>query len=544
MGEPRPRSSGVLSMSANRRKSYLAVDDEKQNIVEHFEQVQGRIEEVTRQSKCLSAILKKKVNVDKDHVKAIHKMTQSMHEDSSVRQLKFDGPLEKHWGSVKEQISAEAMHVSRVASTLEQQALQPLQVYMHADLEKRFRALVQEGRKVIKDYVTARNTLLKTRDRYYSTTAEWEASLLAIYSESGDSWNPTPGNKLYEREALLCRRMEEIRAEYEDMVDQTNALQQDSLGTQLPQVLEGLRNVAENMLAVMNNTLKCFSNMQHLLLHGEKEKEVHEQFNAAEYCHKVMFKDIKLSSIPPPPAYVFMEFPFQDGTLIVQTRKVQYRCMSKLSAKELANRGHMFLANGDKKRSTQQLPGKDTIQATDNTSHVDLVSICLEYLHKPLALKEEGLFRVSGDSSIMKSLLSDFTSGRATKEFLREAVMNQKDPNNISGLLKMHLREKNLLCDESIQSISQVLTKDMNELLCCVLDTLTHAELQLLTKVIKLLHAMVQQPWRTENKMSSHTLGIACGLSLFPQLDPYKATAFTQYLVDNYDALCKNHSVL
>lgn len=33
MGEPRPRSSGVLSMSANRRKSYLAVDDEKQNIV-------------------------------------------------------------------------------------------------------------------------------------------------------------------------------------------------------------------------------------------------------------------------------------------------------------------------------------------------------------------------------------------------------------------------------------------------------------------------------------------------------------------------------
>ena len=39
--------------------------------------------------------------------------------------------------------------------------------------------------------------------------------------------------------------------------------------------------------------------------------------------------------------------------------------------------------------------------------------------------------------------------------------MNQKDPNNISGLLKMHLRENNLLCDDSIQSISQVLTQDM-----------------------------------------------------------------------------------
>lgn len=39
--------------------------------------------------------------------------------------------------------------------------------------------------------------------------------------------------------------------------------------------------------------------------------------------------------------------------------------------------------------------------------------------------------------------------------------MNQMDPNNISGLLKMHLREKNLLCDKSIQNIGQVITQDM-----------------------------------------------------------------------------------
>ena len=75
--------------------------------------------------------------------------------------------LEKHWNSVKEQIAAEAMHVSRVASTLEQQALQPLQVYMQADLEKRFRGVVQDGRRLIKDYVGAKNMLQKTRDKYY-----------------------------------------------------------------------------------------------------------------------------------------------------------------------------------------------------------------------------------------------------------------------------------------------------------------------------------------------------------------------------------------
>ncbi len=35
---------------------------------------------------------------------------------------------------------------------------------------------------------------------------------------------------------------------------------------------------------------------------------------------------------------------------MIQARKVQYMCMSKLSAKELANRAHHFLADGDKKK--------------------------------------------------------------------------------------------------------------------------------------------------------------------------------------------------
>ena len=44
-----------------------------------------------------------------------------------------------------------------------------------------------------------------------SATAEWEGSLLALYREVGDTWNPTPGHKGYEREALVAKRMEEVR---------------------------------------------------------------------------------------------------------------------------------------------------------------------------------------------------------------------------------------------------------------------------------------------------------------------------------------------
>ena len=48
-----------------------------------------------------------------------------------------------------------------------------------------------------------------------------------------------------------------------------------------------------------------------------------------------------------------------------------------------------------------------------------LVSLCLKYLHQPFALEEEGLFRVSGDAAVIKSLYADFTGGKATKEYLQ-----------------------------------------------------------------------------------------------------------------------------
>lgn len=66
----------------------------------------------------------------------------------------------------------------------------------------------------------------------------------------------------------------------------------------------------------------------------------------------------------------------------------------------------------------------------------------------------------------------------------------------------------------------------------------------MLTNIVELLHTMVQPEWRTHNKMTPHTLGIACGLSLFPQLDPSKATAFTQYIIDNYPTLETSQTVL
>lgn len=77
-----------------------------------------------------------------------------------------------------------------------------------------------------------------------------------------------------------------------------------------------------------------------------------------------------------------------------------------------------------------------------------------------------------------------------------------------------------------------------------VLEELTSVELNTLTDIVGLLFIVVQEPWRKENKMSPHGLGIACGLSLFPDLDPSKATLLTEYLVTHYDSLRGSHSLL
>ena len=46
-----------------------------------------------------------------------------------------------------------------------------------------------------------------------------------------------------------------------------------------------------------------------------------------------------------------------------------------------------------------------------------LVETCVEYLKQPLALKEEGIFRVPGDTSTIRSLHADFmTSGQDEKK--------------------------------------------------------------------------------------------------------------------------------
>ena len=82
------------------------------------------------------------------------------------------------------------------------------------------------------------------------------------------------------------------------------------------------------------------------------------------------------------------------------------------------------------------------------------------------------------------------------------------------------------------------------KILPAILEDLMSHEVITLTSIVSLLNKMVQTPWKEQNKMSAHTLGIACGLSLFPNLDPSKATRLTEYCILKYDTLVDSHTLL
>lgn len=537
------------------RRSYLGVADENLNIVEHFELVQARVEDLLKYAKGLISLLKKRIHADKEHVKAVQKLAGSVHEEAQYRNIKFQEALEQQWSGLKHSLQAEAMHLSSLSSGLERQALQPLQVYLLTDLEKRFRQTSHEGRRAVKDYHSATSALQKAKERYHSCTAEWEGSLLALYREYGDSWSPAPGNKLYEKEQLLTRKVQEARSEYEATVTHVNSLQHDVFLRQLPQALTSLRSTIEAMVGVVNTALRSFLEMQLTLIAGsssEKPPAPPEQFNVMEYSQQAIFNGVSHDSIPPPPPYEFEEFNYKDQSLMVQARKVQYECISKLTPQEMISRGTQFFADADRRRSSNPPPkpppynpnGKPATPPKQGLQAC-LVEMCLEYLQQPVALKEEGIFRVPGDSSIIKSLHSQFMSGRTRNELLRQSVMEQRDPNNISGLLKLHLRENPLLPENCAALVQEALSNQtLDTLVESLVAKLPSAHLSLLTGLIQLLATLIQEPWKTDNKMTGHTLGIACGLSVFPQLEPGKAALLLNLLIKNNDELQRSHSVL
>ena len=144
--------------------------------------------------------------------------------------------------------------------------------------------------------------------------------------------------------------------------------------------------------------------------------------------------------------------------------------------------------------------------------------------------------------------------------YFRYAVLEQKDPNNVSGLLKLHLRENHILTSSTSLMVQNAMAGTYSveatvsgcfvsfqygELFSSLqsagvqqlLSLCPPRELKVLSSIITFMAELVSEPWKSKNKMTPRTLGIACGLSLFPQLDPGQATQVLEYLIKHTDEL-------
>ena len=83
---------------------------------------------------------------------------------------------------------------------------------------------------------------------------------------------------------------------------------------------------------------------------------------------------------------------------MIQTRKVQYQCMSKLSPHELASRAHQFLAEGEKRLVGHR---KSAVLTSNTGMSMKLIKYYMEVgmqiqVHPLQVLAPNLLFKVAG----------------------------------------------------------------------------------------------------------------------------------------------------
>ena len=144
-------------------------------------------------------------------------------------------------------------------------------------------------------------------------------------------------------------------------------------------------------------------------------------------------------------------------------------------------------------------------------------------------LKEEGIFRIGGSHSTIQQYKARYDSGEKVD------LSGEPDVNNVSGLLKMFLRElpEHLFTEELLHQFHNAYTNvdphaspendQSNEIVAQLLSQLPETNLAILQQIFALLEDIVKLS--NINKMTSHNLGI-----IFTQCLKIDGTFF-QYLM-------------
>jgi len=134
--------------------------------------------------------------------------------------------------------------------------------------------------------------------------------------------------------------------------------------------------------------------------------------------------------------------------------------------------------------------------------------------------------------------------------------MEELDPNNIAGLLKLHMRERPLFSMDTYSAIKEkydgqenqvwsyifhrlnfmcaiVLFQNVNQLPNIVLESINNSECVMLSQLVRLFCLIIEHS--SENRMSVEALSLSCALSFFPQFTTHEATTIMSYCIEHSD---------
>jgi len=139
-----------------------------------------------------------------------------------------------------------------------------------------------------------------------------------------------------------------------------------------------------------------------------------------------------------------------------------------------------------------------------NPNVPDIIVKCITYIEEK-ALKEEGIFRLSGGNTQINQLKNAFDSGENVD------LSTVGDENAITGLLKLYFRElpENVFTNPKLEQITSAQTSDINETatkLSVIVTSLPIINKTVTSMLFDLLRKVVS--FSNENKMSCNNLAI------------------------------------
>ena len=537
-------NADILKVSGVRKTNLSSrLTSESDNVVAHFEATDKRLDNFIRSAKSLQTYLQKRVSLERENIRSLLKMAKSALEDSQFKKIEFAGGIfDQCWCDVRLNLEQEISRRTDIVDNIEKRVITVLGKVLQGELDASRRHLSAEGRKLIKDFGLCYQAYSKSSDRYRNTTAEWEGLLLSIHAEYSGIWSPQAGVKIWEKEIHTSRKLEESKKDYTDHIEAINAATKSILLDQLHVILKGMASIAEAMAQTLIAVFKHYSDfdlaLSSISVSNQREQAQSEErkggplqtlvqkpFDHKEFAFSHLLGGVDLKEIPPPSVFRYEEYILCDEATHVLSQKVRYQCLDQMSTSEQASAIQAMMLS-------QRTPGLIGSTSSRKGFNAAFVKYCLEYLRGCSALKEEGLFRISGNASRIKSLY-DLSLSDAKQEELFQEVMNEVDMHTVAGSMKRHLRECSILTSPESLELSKCLDYPMTDEkmhdLKVAIRQLPSEKRELLITIINFCNELVDN--EPINKMNAHAIGISLGLSLFPEMDTNHSTNLLKCLL-------------